>query len=268
MFFKFKSKPCQSISKPAPVPVVKNKEISERVAVRKGELGEYKIDIQLSQFPKNNKTISDLFLKNPKSSTGYSQLDHVIITPFGIFVIETKNYQGTIYGGKDKRTWSVNGKFKMQSPLLQNYGHIKALQAMVEDQYHSYFISMISFTKRSTFKIDQELRKISSNELVVYDIELTEFIQRKVAMQKLTGVRELNQNEITQIYEFLLQANITDQSIRKDHVNTLKNNESHSNNEVSHCVICNKPVSENVKSFCLSNKKFEGKIYCFDHQRK
>ncbi|GGA43243.1 nuclease-related domain-containing protein [Psychrobacillus lasiicapitis] len=94
----------------------KTKIINERIAVRKGELGEYKIDIQLSQMPiEYNKYLSDLLIRNPKSSTGYSQIDHVIITPYGLFVIETKNYQGTIYGGKDRKTWSINGKFKMMN---------------------------------------------------------------------------------------------------------------------------------------------------------
>jgi hypothetical protein len=39
---------------------------------------------------------------------------------------------------------------------------------------------MISFTMRCRFSIDPELRKISSNELIVYDVELTEFIGRKL----------------------------------------------------------------------------------------
>src|SRR5690606_7280896 len=138
--------------------------------------------IQLDQFPKNYKYISDLMLKNTYSSTGYSQVDHLIITPYGIFVIETKNYQGTIYGGKNRKTWLVNGKFKIMSPLVQNYGHIQAIKNLIDLKYHNFFISMISFTKRCTFKIDEDLRKIQSNELVIYDIELTEFINRKVAI--------------------------------------------------------------------------------------
>lgn len=101
---------------------------TEKVATRIGELGEYKIDIQLHQLPKDFKHLSDLLVENPKAKTGYSQLDHIVITPFGVFVIETKNYQGTIYGGKDRKTWSVNGKFKMMNPFIQNYGHIQALK--------------------------------------------------------------------------------------------------------------------------------------------
>lgn len=76
---------------------------NEKWANRKGELGEYKINIQLDQFPKNYKHISDLMIKNTYSSTGYSQIDHLMLTPYGIFVIETKNYQGTIYGGKSEK---------------------------------------------------------------------------------------------------------------------------------------------------------------------
>lgn len=50
----------------------------ERITVRKGELGEYKIDIQLSQMQKYYLYFCDLLVKNPESSTGYSQIDHVI----------------------------------------------------------------------------------------------------------------------------------------------------------------------------------------------
>jgi hypothetical protein len=50
----------------------------ERIAARKGEIGEYKIDIQLSQFPKEYRYISDILIKNKKSISGYSQVDHLI----------------------------------------------------------------------------------------------------------------------------------------------------------------------------------------------
>lgn len=269
MFFKLFSKSKADVNKSDSIKLTspKNNKGNEKVAVRKGELGEYKIDIQLSQFPKEYKYKNDLLIENEKSRTGYSQIDHVVIAPYGIFIIETKNYQGTIYGGKDRKTWSVNGKFKMMSPLIQNYGHIKAIASLIDEKYHSYFISIVSFTKRSTFKIDEELRKIQSNELVVYDIELTEFIRRKVAVQKLTGVTELNLEEIMYLHDLLSLANITDPSIRQNHIHKLKNEHKEVKNEVSNCVVCDQPVSEKVKSFCLSNEKFKGKIYCFEHQK-
>ncbi|MFT4416044.1 nuclease-related domain-containing protein [Fredinandcohnia humi] len=70
---------------------------------RIGELGEYKINIQLDQFPKEWKHLSDLLIINRQSITGFSQIDHVVITNYGLFVIETKNYSGKIIGKKDNK---------------------------------------------------------------------------------------------------------------------------------------------------------------------
>ncbi|KRG16537.1 NERD nuclease [Virgibacillus soli] len=247
-----------------------NKLENERIAVRKGELGEYKIDIQLSQMPKEYMYLSDLLIKNPRSATGYSQIDHVIITPYGFFVIETKNYQGTIYGGKNRKTWLINGKFKMMNPLRQNYSHIQALKNFIEDKYHPHFISMISFTRRCTLNVGEELREINSNELVIYDIKFTEFINRKMALLKLQYKEPiLTEVEIKRIYDSILNSNITDPSIRKQHVDSIqrkKINNKKIDNE-NKCVVCQKLVSDKVKSYCLSNKKYGGKIYCFEHQK-
>lgn len=273
--FKNKKDNINNNMKETPIPVKKTNNATtkikdNRTAVRKGELGEYKIDIQLSQLSKDYMYLSDLLIKNPKSSTGYSQIDHIIITPYGLFVIETKNYQGTIYGGKNKKTWLINGKFKMRNPLMQNYGHIQALKNFIEDKYQQYFISLVSFTKRCTFKIEEELRKINSNELVIYDVELTQFINRKVAVLKLQYKKPIFlKNEIETIYNSLLNANITDAAIRKQHIDIIKEkkNITDKKEKETKCIVCQKPVSDKVKSFCLSNKKFQGKIYCFEHQK-
>lgn len=275
--FLFKNKKKNTIKKTEETPSnIKNRNNSttkieiNQSAVRKGELGEYKIDIQLSQLPKDYMYLNDLFIKNPKSSTGYSQIDHVIITPYGLFVIETKNYQGTIYGGKDRKTWLINGKFKMMNPLMQNYGHIQALKSFIEAKYHPYFISVVSFTKRCTFKIEEELRKISSTELVIYDVELTQFINRKVAVLKLQYPNPLFlKSEMEMIYNSLVNANITDAAIRKQHIDIIeeKKNITDKKEKENKCIVCQKPVSDKVKSFCSSNKKFQGKIYCYEHQK-
>lgn len=246
----------------------KQKRSSKQVASRKGELGEYKIDIQLDQLPKDYRCLNDLLVENPKAKSGYSQVDHVIVCPYGIFVIETKNYQGTIYGGKDRKTWIVNGKFKMMNPFVQNYGHIQALKTLVNNKYHDLFISIVSFTKRSTFKVGVDFRKIASDELLVYDIELSEFIHRKVSRLKLEHSKPLlNDEEISMIYNRFSDANIPDPSIRENHAQALKSQTPEATKTKSTCIICKKPVSEKVKNYCLSNTKFNSKIYCFDHQK-
>lgn len=247
----------------------KPKKTNEQIATRKGELGEYKIDIQLDQLPKDYRYSSDLLVKNPKAKSGYSQVDHVVITPYGIFAIETKNYQGTIYGGKDRKTWLVNGKFKMMNPFLQNYGHIEALKSLIDTIYHSLFISIVSFTKRCTFKVDLDYRKVASNEIIVYDVELSEFIHRKVSVLKIHHKEPLlSESEISTIYNAFLKANITDVAVREEHKRALQTNTSKENiSSSSTCTVCSKPVSDKVKTYCLSNKKFNGKVFCYEHQK-
>ena len=54
------------------------------------------------------------------SSHGTTQVDHILVSPFGIFVAETKNYKGWIYGSADQSTWTqviYKSKHKFQNPL-------------------------------------------------------------------------------------------------------------------------------------------------------
>ncbi|WP_350617509.1 nuclease-related domain-containing protein, partial [Pseudomonas sp. HY7a-MNA-CIBAN-0227] len=72
----------------------------------------------------------------PLPNGGSTQIDHVIVSIYGIFVIETKNYKGWIFGNEKQRQWTQafpNGrKYKFQNPLRQNYLHIKTLADLLE----------------------------------------------------------------------------------------------------------------------------------------
>ncbi len=218
LFKKSDTKPPQAVRK-VQTPKPKPKVASTRI----GELGEHKINLQLDQLPKECKALSDLLIPNPKSCTGYSQVDHLVISPYGLFVIETKNYQGEIKGGRQDQQWTVSNRYKMYNPLKQNYGHIKAVESLLQDIAAVKFISMVSFTMRCRFSIDPELRKIQSDELVVYDVELSEFISRKLISLK-TGISEppVSPAQVQTMYDHLVRANITDSEIRKLHVQRIK----------------------------------------------
>lgn len=69
------------------------------------------------------------------TSRGTTQIDHVIVSKFGIFVIETKNYKGWIFADANQPKWTqVNFKQKhrFQNPLRQNYAHICALSERLD----------------------------------------------------------------------------------------------------------------------------------------
>lgn len=218
LFKKANPKPPQAVTR-AQSPKPKPKVASTRI----GELGEHKINIQLDQLPKECKSLSDLLLPNPKSRTGYAQVDHIVISPYCLFVIETKNYNGEIKGGRTDQQWSVGNRYKMYNPLKQNYGHIKAIESLMKGVATVKFISMISFTMRCRFSIDPELRKIRSDELVVYDVELSEYISRKlISLKTRIPQPPISAAQAQIIYDSLVQANITDSEIRKLHVQRIK----------------------------------------------
>lgn len=62
---------------------------------------------------------------------GTTQVDHVIVSRFGVFVIETKNHKGWVFGEERSRKWAqviYRNKYQFLNPLRQNYKHLKAVQ--------------------------------------------------------------------------------------------------------------------------------------------
>lgn len=82
-----------------------------------------------------------------QAENGTTQIDHVVLSKYGIFVIETKNYEGWIYGGEKQRTWTQNlfgRKHSFQNPLHQNYKHTRSLAERLQIE-HSKFHSLVFF---------------------------------------------------------------------------------------------------------------------------
>ncbi|QCT01680.1 NERD domain-containing protein [Paenibacillus algicola] len=107
----------------------------------------------------------------------------------------------------------------MYNPFMQNYGHIQAIKSVLPKYREARYISLVSFTMRCRFSVDPELRKIQSDDLIVYDVELSEYIQRKmnrIQAEKLNP--ELTESDIQSIYETLSEAIITDSRLRAEHV--------------------------------------------------
>ncbi len=99
---------------------------------------------------------SDLYVPRPDGD-GLTQVDHVVVSPFGIFVIETKNYGGWIYGSEHQAKWTQTfgsgAKVSFQNPIWQNRLHIAALAKLL-NVTESKFRSVIFFMGGSTFKTE------------------------------------------------------------------------------------------------------------------
>lgn len=100
----------------------------------KGDIGELVVAKFLKNLDKSKyKVIHDIKLINPTSHTKASQIDHLVVSKYGIFAVETKAYKGKIYGKEYSRNWSQylgNKKYDFMNPISQNYGHIKSLRVI------------------------------------------------------------------------------------------------------------------------------------------
>lgn len=86
------------------------------------------IGVLLSLLPKKDYTVmNDLYFRDGRSSC---QIDHLVISPYGVFVIEAKNYLGVIAGdGRDRmlRRKVLGMNYKIRNPIDQNDWHIRYL---------------------------------------------------------------------------------------------------------------------------------------------
>ena len=72
----------------------------------------------------------------PGAYGGLTKIDHAVLTPGGILCIQTKHYNGIVFGGEDEAQWSnVDSTVKRRflNPLIQNEGRTRALQNVVPD---------------------------------------------------------------------------------------------------------------------------------------
>ncbi len=137
----------------------------------KGYLGEAAVNnrIRRSLDPSVYHLIPDVMLPTPDGTT---QIDHVIVSRYGIFVLETKAYKGWIYGDERQPQWTqvvFKRKSRFQNPLRQNYKHTKTL-ADLTGIPDDHFKSMVVFTGDCTFKTEMPAH-------VMYGYDLGRYIK-------------------------------------------------------------------------------------------
>ncbi|WP_313033488.1 nuclease-related domain-containing protein [Acinetobacter sp.] len=122
----------------------------------KGKVGELAVAVHVKLYLKDPQYILLNDCTLPDEQSGTTQIDHILLSPFGIFVIETKNYTGWIFGGERQKMWTqkiYKNSYKFQNPLHQNYKHMKVLEDVLSDIVEpEYMHSVIVFMPESEFK--------------------------------------------------------------------------------------------------------------------
>ena len=97
-----------------------------------GEIGENAVTSVLKKCDSGNALVINDYMTVEEGQS--RQIDHICICSNGVFVIETKNFAGTIYGGEDEYMWQqyVNGqKHEFYSPLKQNITHMYCVKKLL-----------------------------------------------------------------------------------------------------------------------------------------
>lgn len=207
---------------------------------RVGKLGEKLTERELKLvrlFGRKGKILKNIYL--PKEEGGTSEIDVVYITPKGIFVIESKNYSGWIFGDEKSAYWTAslpNGqKNRFYSPIKQNQTHIKWLNLYLES--HGFqdvpMYSLIVFSERCEIK---KMSVTAKNTWVFKRDELYAYV--RAIWDSVTD--RLSESEVEQIYQILQMLTGVDDATKDAHVKNIRNRfYAEESNEVQ-------PVQSNV----------------------
>lgn len=135
-----------------------------------------------------------------KLANGTTQIDHILVSRFGVFVIETKHYKGWIFGDAKSKGWTqvlFNRKHRFQNPLHQNYKHVKAVQESLDFLPPENVIGLVVFTGNSVFKTNPPAGVHSLGSLVSYLQSIKEEVLTENRMQFCVGRLECNRLALT-----------------------------------------------------------------------
>lgn len=218
-------------------------------AIRSGKRGEKIVAKELAKLKKkDNIIINDLLL--PTSNGRTSQIDHIVISTRGIFVIETKNHAGRISGGEHAQYWQQHLSSQSRTfynPLLQNRSHLRAIRRLLPKLDAEIFSTMVVFTE--AWRLDIKAEEIIRERRFLPDRHIKRTLipeerqkkrwwcpwkevvldEHKMVM-RIDGLlneikrrrRIIDRDSLRDIAEKLLASNMTDTSSRREHTQYAK----------------------------------------------
>lgn len=206
----------------------------------------------LNLFGKKGMILRNIYL--PKTDGTTSEIDLVFITQKGIFVMESKNYSGWIFGRESDPYWTQSlpnrTKYRFYNPIWQNDSHIKWLRCFLSQDVPMF--SFIVFSERCTLK-DVSYQKERVNVLHRDELGYAMRSVWKAAPDQLT------MEQIRHIYEKLLPLTNVDATVRQAHIDAIQKQFSHEQSaKVQPAIVVTEtnpdpetsPYQESVALFC------------------
>lgn len=187
-----------------------------RMRCNLGRYGEYLTYWNLRQHEKEGaKFLFNLYI--PKGENSTTEIDVLMISPKGLFVYESKNYSGWIFGSEHQSKWYQTlpqgrkrcHKESFYNPIMQNRTHIQHLKVLLGEAIPMH--SIITFSDRCTLKNIQ----VANSDIHV--------INRKDVMNVTTTISSNTNNalsdaQIQGIYDRLLPYTQVDSDVRDRHI--------------------------------------------------
>ena len=193
-------------------------------AKQKGKRGEMRVSAILSQLSDEYTILNDLVFRTEKGTT---QIDHLVVSKYGIFTIETKNYRGEIYGDDNRKEWTqlivtevtyakkwwktytYVTKNRFYNPVKQSVGHAFRIKELLSVFPHVKIVPIVVFTG------DAILSYVESKNHVVYEENLLDVIDG----YKTTY---LTDNDVQAVLAILTGNNIRETVSDRQHVKNLR----------------------------------------------
>lgn len=183
-----------------------------------GKSGEYSIYKKLKFLEKDrNKILFNLYI--PRENNKFTEIDIVLLTAKGLFVIESKNFKGWIFGNENQRMWTQTlpsgyncHKEQFYNPIKQNSTHIKYLRKIITDSIP--IESIIVFSDSCTFKNVN----VNSSTNVIHEHQLIYLI--KTLLNDLPTI--LSKNQVDIYYNKLLPYTKVDKKTKNKHIQSIK----------------------------------------------
>lgn len=149
---------------------------------------------------------------------GTSEIDVLLVHNKGIFVIESKNYSGWIFGSAEQRYWTQclqnKQKNKFYNPIMQNRTHINALSKYInidKDKMKSFIV----FSERC------ELKKVPENTIeytIIKRDKLLKYLKNDLSERQVI----FSDEEVDKIIEKIKPLTNVGEEIKKQHIDNIK----------------------------------------------
>lgn len=194
-----------------------------------GWFGERWTKEALKKLPKEYIMFNDIMLYVDNKTY---QIDHIIVSPYGVFVIETKQWNGYITGTSNDKYWIRHGRtnIRYHNPIHQNYGHVKCLEKLLNIDKSKLF-NIVCIPSNATLKIK------NGKELTRY----------RTIRKRILSKQEVIINNVEEIVDIISKNNITDKKTRKKHIKYIKENVI--DNDPNECPKCGGQLVERNGKF-------------------